>query len=815
MSTGDAIGIDLGTTNSVVATMEGEKPAVIPNRQGDRLTPSAVFLPEGGGVVVGKAARQQWEQYPDRTFVSVKRRMGTTYRRKVDDKEYSPEEISAMILSSLKADAEQHLGRSVQKAVITVPANFNSAERQATKSAGEIAGLEVLRVVNEPTAAALAYGYMSKLSRVVVVFDLGGGTFDISVVLGDDNVYEVLYSLGDNRLGGDDLNMQMLAHVTEQVKQSHRLDLSQNTDVLRLLRQEVIRAKHTLTDAEEARILLAEVGIAGGKRVDVDVPLTRQKLAEIVEPSLKRIRTYAAKVVKEFSDPKYKNRHGDIFGSRMENCDVILVGGETRVLAVREALASVFAGRVFSDINPDEVVALGAAVQAGIVTRHQDVRDIILVDSTSLSLGVEVKGGGFSVIIPANTPIPVTRTQSYYTVADNQTEVLVKVYQGESSIAAQNKALGEFTLYGIPPRPAGKSAILATFDLDANDILHVDARDKETGQSAQTTIKGSQTLSQEEVERMKREAGLREAQNTMILRAARLTEQSAEALAVIRGVVAPLRPVLNPRYLEKLDNLSHALEQALQQGNIQMMERSFYDLNHALPRPSTTQPSLALRVGAASGFRIEEWGRLEVFLTNRGTGAALNVQVSVSGQTKETYTGAVATICSGGTQVIPISILPISAGDAVPIALTIEYEDEGGVPYMVIERTSVEVARLNQSVSPEARTLISIGEIINHAGSGNLYSKSSNTRVSGDQVGGAKVGDVAATGPVRVGSPPQRSSANAGERLCPACAAPVGTSTAFCGSCGISLRRKCRSCNDDLGDAPRFCPSCGQQAELQ
>lgn len=388
--TQDAIGIDLGTTNSVVAHMRGENPEVIPNALGEHLTPSVVFLPEGGGTIVGRDAKERVEQYPDRTFVSIKRRMGTSYRRSVDGKDYSPEEISALILRSLKTDAERFLARPARKAVITVPANFNASERQATKSAGEIAGLEVLRVLNEPTAAALAYGHMNKLSRVVVVFDLGGGTFDISVVLGEDNMFEVLYSLGDNRLGGDDLNMQILAHLAAEQNANLHVDVSQDKDLLRVLRRKVVQAKHTLSDQEEARIFEPNIGVSGGRRVDLDCKLDRATLKRAIEPSLRKIKQYAKRVVDELSSPKYLNRYGDVFGNRLEKCDVVLVGGETRVVAVREALSEELAGRVFSNINPDEVVALGAAIQAGIIMRHENVQDIILVDSTSLSLGVEL-----------------------------------------------------------------------------------------------------------------------------------------------------------------------------------------------------------------------------------------------------------------------------------------------------------------------------------------------------------------------------------------------------------------------------------------
>ncbi|HLX62796.1 MAG TPA: Hsp70 family protein [Planctomycetota bacterium] len=747
-----AVGIDLGTTNSLVAYMNGQRPEIIPSRRGERMTPSAVFLPSDGGMIVGQAAKDRLEQFPEQTVVSIKRRMGTDYRRTINGKSYSPEEISAIILSSLKTDAGAALNQNITQAVITVPANFNSTERQATKSAGEIAGLDVIRVFNEPTAAALAYGQMNRLSRVVVVFDLGGGTFDISVVLCEDNVYEVLFSCGDNRLGGDDFNMRIIAHLVEQAQRAHGLDLSQDKDALRTLRREAILAKHSLSMQEAVRVVVPEIGVSGGQRVSLDIPLDRPLLKTLVDPLLLRLRGFAQRVVAELSQAKYRDRFGDIFGKNLEKCDVILVGGETRVVCVQEALKQEFAGKVYNNINPDEVVALGAAVQAGILQRHENVRDIVLVDSTSLSLGTSVKGGGFSVIIPANTPIPARRTREYFTAEDNQTVVKIDVYQGESSIAVQNKLLGTFDLEGLPARPKGKVSLNVTFDLDANDILNVEARNKETGVRAQTTIKGSQTISPEEVQRMKREAAAREQQNSEVLRLARFKADGEEALASLDRAMRPVRGMLHPDYVAKIDGIARNLRAALASGNVLEIERYFYDLMHEFPTDTNRDrqgasndslPNIGMQISTQSGFRAEEWSRLEVVLENKGAAPAYDIQVSIAGAIKDKQKGAVSVLQPRSVHSLPVSIFPTSPGSAVPLAIALEFRDASGLQYLVATDAVIEVARRNEPVSQDARMLINIGEIIHHAGGGDVHSV--RQRIAGDNVAGGKAGDVVAT----------------------------------------------------------------------
>ncbi|BBM86314.1 Hsp70 family protein [Candidatus Uabimicrobium amorphum] len=811
-----AIGIDLGTTNSVVSFLRGGKPEIIPNRFGKNITPSAVFLPDSDSVIVGEPAKSRAEQYADKTFISVKRRMGTNYRRTVNDKEYAPEEISAMILRTLKKDAEEFLGEEVTQAVVTVPANFNSTERQATKIAGEIAGLEVLRVVNEPTAAALAYGHLNQLSQIVLVFDLGGGTFDISVVFAEGNMYDVLFSLGDNRLGGDDFNMHFLGYLVDHLKKEHGLDVSGDKNLLRKVRQEAVKAKHNLTKRETARIYIPEIGTSGGKRVDLDLTINREKFKEIVQPLLERIKQYAHKVVEELKQPKYTQRYADFLGEKLEKCDVILVGGESRVIAVQETLAQEFHGRMFSNINPDEVVAMGAAVQAGILTHHSDVRDIVLVDSTSLSLGTEVVGGGFSVIVPANTPLPVTRTQDYYTVHDNQTSVNVGVYQGESSIAKQNKLLGEFGLNGVPPRPSGQVPILLTYDLDANDILHVEARDKETGRRAEITIKGSQTIPQQEVERMKQEAAQMEQQNVETLRVNRLREKAESLIQESKAIQNMLSSVVHPDYLEKLDNAIKAIQAALRKSDVEEIDRCFYDLYHLIPDENAQEPSISMNVDSCGGFRANEWGRLEIRLLNQGQGAALQVQVTISGATKEKQTGAVAAVYPGSSQIIPLSICPVNPGNAVPISIMVEYQDEAGIPFLVKQEASLEVAYADQPISNATKTVISIGEIINHTGVGNVQSRQ---QVSGDNVVGSKVGDIVATrSNVSIGNETtpsmatedtKMSSPKQQETICGKCQAFVPSGFAFCGKCGSKLALTCSNCGSEIPDGFQFCGKCG------
>ena len=844
-----AIGIDLGTTNSLIAHLNADRPEIIPNRRGERLTPSAVFLPDDGGVIVGQAARERVEQFPDQTVVSIKRRMGTDHRRTINGRPYSPEEISAMILSSLKADAEAALLQSISQAVITVPANFNSTERQATKSAGEIAGLEVIRVLNEPTAAALAYGQVNALSQVVVVFDLGGGTFDISVVLCEGNVYEVLFSCGDNRLGGDDFNMRILSHLVDEARRKYGLDLSQDKEALRTLRREAIAAKHALSTQESTRISVPDIGVSGGQRVSLDVALDRPLFKTLVDPLLVRLRGFAQRVAAELSQKKYRERFGDVFGTKLEKCDVILVGGETRVACVRDALKDELAGKMFSDLNPDEVVALGAAVQAGILQRHTNVRDIVLVDSTSLSLGTQVKGGGFSVILPANTPIPARRTREYFTAADNQTSVRIDVFQGESSIAEQNKLLGAFDLEGLPARPKGEVALAVTFDLDANDILNVEARMKETGLRAQHTIKGSQTVSPEEVVRMKRDAAERDHQNTERLRLTRYQEEGEEALRSLAKMLRSSRALLHPAYRAKLEEVANGLRGALASRNVHDIQRYFYDLMHEFPKTAEVVPSVGLRVSAQTGFREGEWSRLEVVVENNGNGAVHDIQVELSGAIKEPVRGAIAVLSRNTVHTLPVSIFPTNPGSAVPLQIALEFHDESGLHYLVTTSAIIEVARREEPVAQDRRMLINIGEIISNAGGGNVAVNNVRQRIAGDNVAGGKAGDVVATRsaldlgggapPVRLEAPevtPEVTSPPTAPPLKPSASATVAESmdapiTAgpapdapcagcgmsnppgfkFCGGCGAKLETKklCAGCGIEVPPGMKFCGNCG------
>ena len=821
-----AVGIDLGTTNSVVAAMKDGVPVVIPSRRGGNLTPSAVFLPEDGGTIVGRAARERLEEFPDRTFVSFKRRMGTDWKsRAVDGKVYTPEELSAIVLASLKADAEAHLDGEVRKAVITVPANFNSLERQATKHAGEIAGLDVFRVLNEPTAAALAYGRMNRLSRVVVVFDLGGGTFDISVVLSEGDVYEVLFSLGDNRLGGDDINIRILSFLLDHLKRHHKLDLSNDRDALRLLRREAIQAKHALTTEETARVHVPEIGIAGGRRVDLEVTLDRDGLREVIKPLLARVEAYARRVAQELALPKYTERYGPIFGTKLERCDIILVGGETRVGAVREALKQEFAGRLYSEINPDEVVALGAAIQAGILERDRSVANIILVDSTSLSLGTEVKGGGFSVVIPANTPIPCRRARNYYTTVDNQTEVLVNIYQGESTIARQNRSLGEFVLENLPPRPAGKLEVAVAFDLDANDILHVEARDRETDQRAQMTINGSQTISAEEVGRMRREATERAAQNDELLRINRLREEGRAVLGVLDGRLRELRRFLHPSYVGRIEAAMTALRTAMSSGGLYDLERAFYDLMYLHPNNDVSPPMLGLQIVAAAGFRVNEWCKLDVLLENRGQGNAQDIQIVVGGESKNRRTAALAELRPGARHSLSLSVFPESSGEAVPLALSIEYQDENRIPYAINTEAAVFVARRDQAAPDEAGTVIRIDKLFQHANRVNIGENIVSTSVGGDGTDAAF--PPTPPRPVRIPSPaadpapriepgpaPQLGGPTAapGPGDCPVCASRNDPGFKFCSNCGHALAPRpaaCAQCGAALKGSMKFCGDCG------
>ncbi|MBE3596346.1 MAG: molecular chaperone DnaK [Hydrogenibacillus sp.] len=489
---GKVIGIDLGTTNSVVAVLEGGDPIVIPNAEGNRTTPSAVAFKPDGERLIGEAAKRQAITNPTRTILSIKRHMGTDYKVTIDGKAYTPQEISAMILQKLKSDAEAYLGEKVEKAVITVPAYFNDAQRQATKDAGRIAGLEVLRIVNEPTAAALAYGLDKEDDQTILVFDLGGGTFDVSILELGGGVFEVKATSGDNHLGGDDFDQAIIDYLVAEFKKEHGIDLSKDPMALQRLKDAAEKAKKDLSGVLSTTVSLPFITADASGPKHLEMTLTRAKFEELTRHLVERTMGPTRRALEDA-------------GLKPEDIDkVILVGGSTRIPAVQEAIKKLIGKEPFKGINPDEVVALGAAVQAGVLTG--DVKDVVLLDVTPLSLGIETLGGVFTKLIERNTTIPTSKSQIFSTAADNQTSVEIHVLQGERPLAKDNKTLGRFILEGIPPAPRGVPQIEVKFDIDANGIVHVSAKDLGTGKEQRITIQSSSGLSEEEIERMIKEA---------------------------------------------------------------------------------------------------------------------------------------------------------------------------------------------------------------------------------------------------------------------------------------------------------------------
>ncbi|HAF69825.1 TPA: molecular chaperone DnaK [Candidatus Acetothermia bacterium] len=491
------IGIDLGTTNSCAAIVRGGRPEVIPNAEGDRITPSAVGFTESGERLVGKLAKRQAVLNPERTVLSIKRKMGTDYRVRIplDGKvqEYSPEQISAFILQKIKRDAEEYLGTKIQKAVITVPAYFNNLQRQATKDAGKIAGLEVLRIINEPTAAALAYGLDRGGEQKILVYDLGGGTFDVSILEIGEGVFEVVATDGDTQLGGDDFDRRIMDWLIEEFKKDTGIDLRNDPAAMQRLRDAAEQAKIELSSRMETRISLPYITADASGPKHLEKSLTRAKFEGMIEDLLAR----TMRIVDSALEAAKLNPE-DIH-------QVVLVGGSTRIPKVQELVAGRFGrAKINKEINPDEVVAMGAALQAAILAGEMD--EIVLLDVTPLTLSIETLGGIATPIIERNTTIPVERTKTFTTAEDYQTQVEIHVVQGERKMAADNKSLGRFVLSGLPPAPRGVPQIDVTFAIDADGILQVTAKDKATGKSASITIKETSRLSEEEIERMRREA---------------------------------------------------------------------------------------------------------------------------------------------------------------------------------------------------------------------------------------------------------------------------------------------------------------------
>lgn len=574
------IGIDLGTTNSVVAFMEGKDPVVVENAEGDRLTPSVVAFSKTGERLVGKVAKRQAVTNPDRTIASIKRHMGTDYKVRIDDKGYTPQEISAMILSKLKADAEAKLGEKVTQAVITVPAYFSDAQRQATKDAGTIAGLEVLRIVNEPTAAALAYGLDKEEAQKILVFDLGGGTFDVSILELGDGTFEVVSTAGNNRLGGDDFDEKVLNYLADKFQKEHGVDLRKDKQARQRLLEASEKAKVELSSVATTNINLPFISMTAEGPVHMDETLTRAKFEELT-----------ADLVEATMGPTRQALKDSGF-SPSEIDKVLLVGGSSRIPAVQEAVRRFMGKEPYKGINPDEVVALGAAVQGGVLTG--DVKGVLLLDVTPLSLGIETLGGVFTKMIERNTTIPTEKTQVYSTAADSQTQVEIHVLQGEREMAAYNKTLGKFILDGIAPAPRGVPKIEVKFDIDANGIVHVSAKDLGTGKEQKITIQSQTSMSKDDIEKAVKEAEAMAAEDkkrreeietrnnadSAVYQAEKLVKDSAEKgldealLNEVKAAVEPVKEALKGSDTEAIKSANDKLTEAVYKLSAAMYEKA-------------------------------------------------------------------------------------------------------------------------------------------------------------------------------------------------------------------------------------------------
>ncbi len=562
------IGIDLGTTNSCVAVMEGGETIVIPNAEGNRTTPSIVGFSKTGERLVGDIAKRQAVTNPDGTVISIKRHMGTSYKVKIEDKEYTPQEISAMILQKLKSDAEAYLGETITQAVITVPAYFNDSQRQATKDAGKIAGLDVLRIVNEPTAAALAYGLDKDGDHTILVYDLGGGTFDVSILELGDGVFEVKATSGNNHLGGDDFDERIINYLVEEFKKENGIDLSKDRMAMQRLKDSAEKAKKELSSALTTSISLPFISADASGPKHLEINLTRAKFDEMT-----------ADLVEATMGPT-RQALSDAGLSLNEIDKVILVGGSTRIPAVVEAIKKVTGKEPFKGVNPDEVVAVGAAIQAGVLTG--DVKGVVLLDVTPLSLGIETLGGVMTRMIERNTTIPTSKKQVYSTAADNQTSVEIHVLQGEREFARDNKTLGRFTLSDLPPAPRGIPQIEVTFDIDANGIVHVSAKDLGTGKSQKITITSSSGLGKDEIDRMVKEAELHADEDKKHREETELRNQADNLIYQTDKTIKDIGDKASAEEKDKAEEAKQKLKDALGGSDMDAIKVAFEELSSAI-----------------------------------------------------------------------------------------------------------------------------------------------------------------------------------------------------------------------------------------